>query len=49
MTARENAVSERITSRQFHEVDRAGVEEGFWALADPAGNEVDIAMTTPPV
>ena len=27
---------------------RHEVEEGFWTLADPAGNEVDIAMTTPP-
>lgn len=27
---------------------RHDVEEGFWTLADPAGNEVDIAMTTPP-
>ena len=27
---------------------RHNVEESFWTLADPAGNEVDIAMTTPP-
>lgn len=27
---------------------RHNVEERFWTLADPAGNEVDIAMTTPP-
>ncbi len=27
---------------------RHDVEEGFWTLADPAGNEVDIATTTPP-
>jgi hypothetical protein len=27
---------------------RHNVEEGLWTLADPAGNEVDIAMTTPP-
>jgi 4a-hydroxytetrahydrobiopterin dehydratase len=24
------------------------VEEGFWTLADPAGNEVDIATTSAP-
>jgi 4a-hydroxytetrahydrobiopterin dehydratase len=29
-------------------VIRHNVEEGFWTLSDPAGNEVDIAMTTPP-
>jgi 4a-hydroxytetrahydrobiopterin dehydratase len=29
-------------------VIRHNVEERFWTLADPAGNEVDIAMTTPP-
>jgi 4a-hydroxytetrahydrobiopterin dehydratase len=27
---------------------RHNVEEGFWTLADPAGNEVDIATTSPP-
>lgn len=27
---------------------RHNVEEGFWTLADPAGNEVDIATTTAP-
>ena len=27
---------------------RHNVEEAFWTLADPAGNEVDIATTTPP-
>jgi len=27
---------------------RHNVEEGFWTLADPAGNEVDIATTTGP-
>jgi 4a-hydroxytetrahydrobiopterin dehydratase len=29
-------------------VIRQNVEERFWTLADAAGNEVDIAMTTPP-
>lgn len=29
-------------------VVRHNVEEGFWTLADPAGNEVDVAATTPP-
>jgi 4a-hydroxytetrahydrobiopterin dehydratase len=24
------------------------VEEGFWTIADPAGNEVDIATTSAP-
>jgi hypothetical protein len=27
---------------------RHNLEEGFWTLADPAGNEVDIATTMPP-
>ena len=27
---------------------RHNVEEAFWTLADPAGNEVDIATTIPP-
>jgi hypothetical protein len=27
---------------------RHNVEEAFWTLADPAGNEVDIATTTRP-
>lgn len=27
---------------------RHNVEEGFWTLADPVGNEVDIAATSPP-
>ena len=27
---------------------RHNTEEGFWTLADPAGNEVDIATTSPP-
>jgi 4a-hydroxytetrahydrobiopterin dehydratase len=29
-------------------VVRHNVEEGFWTLADPAGNEVDIATTSAP-
>lgn len=29
-------------------VVRHNVEEGFWTLADPAGNEVDIAATSAP-
>lgn len=28
---------------------RHNVEEGFWTLADPAGNEVDVATTSAPV
>ena len=28
---------------------RHNVEERFWTLADPAGNEVDIASSTPPI
>jgi 4a-hydroxytetrahydrobiopterin dehydratase len=27
---------------------RHNTEEGFWTLADPAGNEVDIATTSAP-
>jgi 4a-hydroxytetrahydrobiopterin dehydratase len=27
---------------------RHNVEEGFWTLADAVGNEVDVAMTSPP-
>jgi hypothetical protein len=27
---------------------RHNVEEVFWTLADPAGNEVDLATTSPP-
>jgi 4a-hydroxytetrahydrobiopterin dehydratase len=29
-------------------VVRHNEEEGFWTLADPAGNEIDIATTAPP-
>jgi 4a-hydroxytetrahydrobiopterin dehydratase len=29
-------------------VVRHNVEEGFWTLADPAGNEIDIAASSPP-
>jgi 4a-hydroxytetrahydrobiopterin dehydratase len=29
-------------------VVRHNTEEGFWTLADPAGNEVDIATSSPP-
>jgi 4a-hydroxytetrahydrobiopterin dehydratase len=27
---------------------RHNVEQGFWTLADPAGNEIDVAATSPP-
>ena len=29
-------------------VVRRNVEEQFWTLADPAGNEVDVATSSPP-
>ena len=50
-------MTDRILSRQFHGTEGAeawrvlpegNVDESFWTLADPAGNEVDVATTSAP-
>jgi hypothetical protein len=39
-------MNDPITARQFHEADGAEVAPSWWTLADAAGNEADVAITT---
>jgi hypothetical protein len=37
-----------VINERAHHSSRHNEEERFWTLADPAGNEVDIATTSAP-